>query len=549
MILTIVFLVLFGLLQFRLASDTFYVDAANSIHSTKEGYGDMPLHLTQISKFAFSSHFDLNEPIYYGSALQYPFILNLIRGLILRFTGSWTISVLCPIYALIAANIALLFLIYKKFLKNNALAIAAFLIFFLGSGLNAWNSLKFDAVYPDQNVDFRGPISLAFINQQTFFLGLFGFLLFLWLLLKSKESHQKRYFIGAGIVFGCLPLMHTHSFVAAAAVLFFALVMHLKKAHRPYLKRLCAMSSIGAILALPQLYFLLSAKKALGTAADFAQLRLGWMMETGSGAVQFPTAARSVFSTPFLHFLWVNFGVILPLFIACLAFAAAYRHHLDREDADKAFLFGLSGLSLFMAVQLIKFQPWDFDDNKLLVYFLFFAAPFMIWALAYVFRDHRYIKAPIIAGVLILSVYSTSVEVISRISVAKKDLPVVFTDDASLMAGYIRSNINEKDMILTSATHLNPVSSLAGRPVLVGYPGWLWSRGIDYSARENEVKLFYGSPNLDSALFKEFPISYILVDDLAVNSYKADRAVFDRIFRQEFKAGSYTLYSVPKPLN
>ncbi|MFA6295444.1 MAG: hypothetical protein WC666_03395 [Candidatus Paceibacterota bacterium] len=548
-ILTIVFLILFALLQLRLVSNTFYVDTDNNIHSTTEGYGDIPLHLTQISKFAFSDNFNLNEPIYYGNSLQYPFITNLIRGLFLRFSGAWTASVLWPVYILVIANIVLLFLIYKRFLKNNALTIVAFLIFFLGSGLNAWNSLKFDAVFPDQNIDFRAPISLVFIHQQTFFLGFLFFLLFIWLLFLIKENPQRKYFIIAGIVFGCLPLIHTHSFVAATAVLFFSLILSLKKGYKHYLKGLLLTFSIGVVLSLPQLYFLLSAKNTLSVAADFARFRLGWMMETGIGAIQFPTDQRSVFSLAFLDFLWVNLGIILPLFIICFIIAIIYRKYFNGEDKSNILIFGLSGLSIFTVVQLIKFQPWDFDNNKLLVYFLFFTASFIIWLLSYILRNHKYIKGVVITGVLILSTYSCVVEVTPRLLIAKKDLPIVFSNDAQLMAEYIRLNTDENNMILTSTTHRNPVSSLAGRQVVVGYPGWLWTRGINYSARENEVMSFYRSPNLNSTLFEEFPISYILIDDTAVKDYKADVATFDHIFTKVFEAGDYILYSIPKPLN
>mgnify|MGYP003351322116 CR=1 FL=1 len=50
--------------------------------------------------------------------------------------------------------------------------------------------------------------------------------------------------------------------------------------------------------------------------------------------------------------------------------------------------------------------------------------------------------------------------------------------------------IPDDKKIITSSTHLNPVSSLAGRPVFVGYPGWLWTRGISYADREEHLKDF-----------------------------------------------------------
>lgn len=572
LILSVIFLTLFGLLHSRLIANTFYVDEANNIHTTREGYGDIPLHLTQISKFAFADHFDLNEPIYYGAKLQYPFLLNFLRGRLLALTGAWTASVLWPVFALGLANIALLFLIYKKLLKNNGLAVVAFLIFFLGSGLGAWPYIseafashktiggfisaingeyvstinQIHAKYPDQNIAFGAPLSLVFVHQQTFFLGFFGFLLCLHLLLLTKASPKKSYFIGAGLVFGCLPLAHTHSFVAAAVVLFILMLLHLEKNSRPYLKKLLITSAIGIILALPQLAFLLSSKNTLNANADFARFRLGWMMEPGLGAVQFPTDERSIFSLSFLNYLWLNFGIILPLFLLCLALTLIFYHRIRDENKSKLILFGLSGLLLFIAVQLIKFQPWDVDNNKLLVYFLFFGAPFIIWSLADVFRQRRYIQIPVIIIVLIFSTFSGVINLIPPLSLAKNDLPVIFNADARELAEFVRSNIKKENLILTNTTHLNPISSLAGRPVLEGYPGWLWTRGIKYAERDKEIKQFYRSPDPNNNLFKEYPISFILLDNSAPSENSAAEKTFDQLFPRVFKAGDYILYSALK---
>ena len=45
------------LAQLYLITQTFWVSADGSVHSSIEGYGDIPLHLTQISKFAFQPIF------------------------------------------------------------------------------------------------------------------------------------------------------------------------------------------------------------------------------------------------------------------------------------------------------------------------------------------------------------------------------------------------------------------------------------------------------------------------------------------------------------
>ena len=58
------FLALFILTHMFILSKTFYIDEIGAIHTTFQAYGDIPLHLTQITKFAFTP-FNLDEPIYF----------------------------------------------------------------------------------------------------------------------------------------------------------------------------------------------------------------------------------------------------------------------------------------------------------------------------------------------------------------------------------------------------------------------------------------------------------------------------------------------------
>ena len=89
-IFTSVFILLFIAFHLYLISQTFLIDSYSNIRSTITGYGDIPLHLTQITKFAFQNPINLSEPIYYGQKLDYPFLINLISGLMLRITNNFS---------------------------------------------------------------------------------------------------------------------------------------------------------------------------------------------------------------------------------------------------------------------------------------------------------------------------------------------------------------------------------------------------------------------------------------------------------------------------
>ena len=178
-------LVLFAWLHIALITRTFWFDADGDIRSTIAGYGDIPLHLTQISKFAYTNPFQLDEPIYYGERLSYPFVINLVSGLLLRMTNSWSFSVLFPPLIFTLISIWLLFAIYKKYLNKSWIAYTALVVFFLGTGFGAYPHISraiqehssigafvetltkenvvtvtvLDAHYPNQNIDFGAPLT------------------------------------------------------------------------------------------------------------------------------------------------------------------------------------------------------------------------------------------------------------------------------------------------------------------------------------------------------------------------------------------------------
>jgi uncharacterized membrane protein len=133
---------------------------------------------------------------------------------------------------------------------------------------------------------------------------------------------------------------------------------------------------------------------------------------------------------------------------------------------------------------------------------------------------------------------------IPRLAMTQNTLPIIFATDAQRMANYIKINIPQRELILTGTDHRNPVDALAGRSVLVGYPGWLWSRGIDYSQRERDLSNFYAYPSVNNPLVKEFNIHYVLLDDQTRLDFKADKQIFDKSFPLIYQMGQYALYKI-----
>ena len=551
-IATFLFLMMFCFIHIMLVRDTFFVDNAGNINSTLEGYGDIPLHMTQISKFAFDKSFNLDEPIYFGRDLQYHFLFNLLRGKLLSLTNSWSFAVLWPVYILVTANIILIFMIYYRLIKNLWLSVCSMLLFYLGAGTAGWAVLlgekmkiitKLTAEYPQQNVVFGPVMSMSFIHQQTFIFGFSVFLILILLIDKLQNKFNWKIASVGIITLGIIPVAHMHSFIAIIIFAFVSFVFAFKNKQTNYQKNILKVFVPGFILALPSIYFLTASQN--GSTDSPLRFHLGWMVERGIGSANFVTeAGRGLFSLDYLSFLFTNFGLIIPIVLAVFVyFVIKYRTSYD-QTLRNLYPYLWTSIIIFALINLIQFQTWDYDNNKLLAYSLFFASPLVFWILGNVGKNRIILKRILIGLILTSFILSGLVDIIFRLNVKRNSLYQIFSKDSVLVAEYIKDKIQEDDLILTSLSHTNPVVSLSGRQIVAGYTGWLWSRGINYQSREKAIKDFYALPSRESSLLKEYNIKYILLDRSIAGNFIENTKKFDRLFDREFVSGENVLYRV-----
>jgi len=535
------------------------------------GYGDIPFHMTQVSKFAFSKGINLNEPIFDGERLRYAFLVNLLSAIFLRASGNWTFATQFPVMILMAIGIIFTFFSYRAFLRSSIAAGLAAFVFLLGSGFGGYNIvqkqwieagrtpaafveylvsnnvstiIKWDAKFPDQNIVWGAPMSLVFLHQRAFILGFCLFSVFWYLLLRWSKRPNKRLALTIGVIVGLSPLSHYHTFIAMLIVLLIVSTIALYKKGRHKVNNLFLIAAVSILLALPQILYLVSGKQNLVGNQSFITFRLGWMVEPTIGSVPFAPEQGKIFGVllPFLTFLWINFGLVLPVF--ALTFILVLLTKKFRDLYSGILLISTIAITLFFLGQLIRFQPWDFDNNKIFVYFQFFAAPVIVALFIWVAKFSKLVG---LIGLLIfvLAVTFTGVlDQIPRVLVKTEQIPVIFGSDSIAMAEFIKKNVSQNEKIITTSTHLNPVSSLAGRPVMVGYPGWLWTRGINYSVREGNLKSYYSNPLTNTNIPILYGANFVLVDPTAIYDWKADTTAFDSRFKLLFRSGQYSLYAI-----
>ena len=112
-------------------------------------------------------------------------------------------------------------------------------------------------------------------------------------------------------------------------------------------------------------------------------------------------------------------------------------------------------------------------------------------------------------------------------------------------AEVVRRQTGPRSLILHAPTYNDPVY-LTGRRTFLGYPGHVWSHGIDYAPREADLKRIYsGAPDVD-ALIQSAGIEYVVVgplerEEMRQRGLNVDESFFAR-YRRVGEAGAYRLY-------
>jgi hypothetical protein len=77
----------------------------------------------------------------------------------------------------------------------------------------------------------------------------------------------------------------------------------------------------------------------------------------------------------------------------------------------------------------------------------------------------------------------------------------------------------------------------------MGYPGHIWTHGLDFGPREQEIKRIYaGSPDAADLLAK-YRVDYVVIDPQEHSVMPVNDAFFSR-YKEVKKIGEYHLYKI-----
>ena len=201
-------------------------------------------------------------------------------------------------------------------------------------------------------------------------------------------------------------------------------------------------------------------------------------------------------------------------------------------------------LPIILAAEFIRFQPNEYDNNKLLyIAWLLCCLIVADWSVSIWQRlkglRSRYVLAVIAAVVTFLSAGLT----IWRECVSDY---VAFSHPAVEAGEFVRDKTEKDAVFLTGTEHLNPVFAIGGKTVVCGPDLWLYWHGFDTRERKEDLRVFYSDPEGHAEIPQKYNVDYIYVSSYERTEYSVDEEALDRNYRKVFENGEATIWKVPE---
>jgi len=480
------------------------------VYTAGATWGDFGLHASIISHLAVFDRMPLDLPVASGARMTYPFLVDFLSALYLRDGWSLHLGLFLPAVLLSLAICQLLLSFSLRLFGHVGAAViglASFLLIGSAAGLPAafadWrdsgkslpdflSNLPLDyTVLSAQNGNVTNLVTDALLPQRAILFG-FGVGLAVLILLHAarRTGERRRYLLVSGALIGLLPMAHPHSFIACGAVLFVFTVESAVRQRRVPWSHLAA-GGIALGLTAPQLAW----QQLANHGGTGGRVRLGWMVGNG----------ESIWT-----FWWTNFGLMGVLFVA-LPFV------LLRPGWRPYLVWYLPFLGILLATQMYVFQPFEYDNLKLIYYMYLMAGLFAGFLAVQIYQARRWSLAVLVPAGLIVALPGA-------LSITHEfQMRYQFADNADVaLAGWVRANTAPEDVFIGPERPGAPVATLGGRSIVLGYQGWLFNFSLPYAQREAAVSAALQG-RVNDPMVRRFAPDYLVVGANEDKAWTIDR--------------------------
>jgi hypothetical protein len=505
-------------------------------------WGDWAAHLSFAGSFAYGRNFPPQYPIDPGHHLGYPFMIDFLAANLVPLGSRLTSALVMTSGLLGLAFPAVLYLAAQRFVGGRSAPVLSVFVFLLSgglgfvyllgdihhSGLAALVHLPREyTLNRDLNFQWLNPVLAYLVPQRS---TLFGFslalivLVILWL--AARDTPGWRPFLFAGVLAGVTPVYHVHAYGTVVALAFFWAL---------FTRRVQWLGFFVPALAIGIPILVWMWPPANTSMCGNNPTLHGYCFEVGwLSYLDWSHDLPIWFGRDWVWFWIKNTSVFIPLLFAA---------HLLRNWIATDFPKWFAPMWLwFLVPNVIVLQPWDWDNTKFFVFWALLGSILVGGLLAKMFQRGPWWA--IAASALLLLLGLSGALDLTRASDYNVSA-VQFTDSGGLqVADWVLGNTSPTALFVVADEHNSPIPTLAGRRVLIGYPGWLWTYGMpDYVQKGiDETKILKGDPSA-LELVRRYGVDYVMIGPQEIPR-GASRAYWDQHGTLVYDSGGYAVYKV-----
>jgi hypothetical protein len=496
-------------------------------------WGDWAAHLSFAGSFAYGHNFPPQFPIDPGNHLGYPFMIDFLAANLVPLGTQLTSALVLTSGLLGLAFPSVLYVAAQRFAGGRAAAAIAVFVFLLSGGLGfvyLIGDIRHSGVgvllhlpreytlNRDINYQWLNPVLAYLVPQRS---TLFGFslalivLLLVWLAVLERMGW--RVFLFAGVVAGAMPVFHVHAYGTVVALSAFWAVFNRRREWLAFFVPALAIGGPLIVWMLPP-----ANNSVCGNEASIAGycIQLGWLSD----------------GTNWIWFWILNTSLFIPLLVAA--------HFLQRWFPTGFGKWFAPMWLWFLVPNVIVLQPWDWDNTKFFIFWALLGSVMVGGLLAAMFK-----RGPV--GVAIASILLVVLGLAGALDLARASDATVsayqFTDTKGVqVAAWVRQNTSPDAIFAVADEHNNPIPTLGGRMVMVGYPGWLWTYGVgDFVQKGADERLILEGAQSTPDLVDKYGVTYVLIgpQELA-DPRNANIPYWDQNGTLVYSNGEYRVYKV-----
>ena len=493
------------------------------VASGQSTYGDLNMHLGFVTSISEQEVFPPNYVFLGDTKLNYPFLVNSLSSSLYKLGTSLRMAVLVPSYVICLLLIMGFYYLAIKITNSKKASILATVFFFLGGGFGfiyflngaGADSTVFTRIFTDyyhtptnfneMNIRWANPICDMIIPQRTTMAGWFMIMPCLWFLIDGCKTNNRKSFVILGLLAACMPMVHTHSFLALGIISVGMFITYFIKSKEKSVmfNNWVVYGLIVLLIGFPQL-IIWTFRQTTGN-GNFLRYHFNWVNETD----------------PYIWFYIKNWGMVALFSLPAFLFA--------KRDNKKLLL---SALLLFIVAELFVFQPNYYDNNKLFfIVYMIFLINCCNWYI-HIFDKLKGVTGRYIFLILVIFLSTFSGVLTIGREMYSGGMYQTFDSDMIKMSDYIKDNIDKDALFLTSTTHINPVATLSGRNIYVGSSLYVYFHGLgdEYSKRSREIDYIYNSSYEELVDFcKKHNIDYIYVGSYEKGSLTINYDTINRL--------------------